>query len=81
MAIAVREDIEKECQPVDDLETQDQEVVWIQVNTKGKRKISVGVYYGKQEKEQLDIILFLAIDPAYTVRCPKFYGCFLFYGP
>ena len=56
MAIAVREDIEKECQPVDDLETQDQEVVWIQVNTKGKRKISVGVYYGKQEKEQLDIV-------------------------
>ena len=56
VAIAVREDIEKESQPVEDLETQDQEVAWIQINTKGKKKISVGVYYGKQEKDPRDSV-------------------------
>lgn len=51
VAIAVREDIAKCTQPVDDLEDHDQEVLWVQVNLNNRRKLFVGVYYGKQENE------------------------------
>ena len=40
---------------MDDLESQDQEVLWTQITTK-KNKIYFGVYYGKQENQPVDKI-------------------------
>ena len=52
VAIAVKEELSKFCQPMEDLETQNQDVVWIQVNLHNKEKICIGCYYGKQESEE-----------------------------
>ena len=56
VAIAVREDLINKCQPVDDLEDQNQEIVWIQLNTHQSNKVFIGVYYGKQENESQEVI-------------------------
>ena len=48
VAIAVRQDIEKNVTQVQDLEDQEQEIVWAQIN-QGTRKTFIGVYYGPQE--------------------------------
>ena len=54
VAIAVREDLINKCQPVEDIEDQNQEVKWIQLSTHHNNKVYIGVYYGKQEKEPIE---------------------------
>ena len=54
VAIAVREDIINKCQPLDNMEDHNQEIKWIQINTHQNKKLSIGVYYGKQENEKIE---------------------------
>ena len=54
VAIAVREDLTNNTQPIDDIEDNDQEIAWIRINGAYNNKISVGVYYGKQESDPAD---------------------------
>ena len=56
VAIAAREDIANSVQIVDELEDHDQEIIWVQINTSKHKKIHVGIYYGKQEKEPIDTV-------------------------
>ena len=49
VAILIRDDIYKLTKRVEDLEDQDQEIIWIQIDN-GVNKIYVGIYYGPQEK-------------------------------
>ena len=51
VAIAVRADLERKTQKIDDLEDDDQDVLWAQINLTRTKKLHVGVYYGKQETE------------------------------
>ena len=56
VAITIREDLSNNAQPIDNIEDNDQEIVWIRINGAHNSKISIGVYYGKQETEQIDIV-------------------------
>ena len=56
VAIAVKNEISKFCQPIEDLETQNQDVAWIQINLHNKEKLCIGCYYGKQENEDRQVV-------------------------
>ena len=49
VAMLIREDIYHQIETVDDLEDQDQEILWIKLNTT-KSKVFIGIFYGPQEK-------------------------------
>ena len=51
VAITVRDDLSHKTQPIDDLEDDNQEVKWIKININNSKKIQIGVYYGKQERD------------------------------
>ena len=52
VAILVRNDIKHRCQQINDLEDQNQDICWVQIQTNNSA-IYVGVYYGKQEHAPL----------------------------
>ena len=54
VAITVRNDLKCNTQIVDDLEDNNQEIIWIQISINKKKKIYAGVYYGKQENAPKD---------------------------
>lgn len=56
VAIAIREDIWKQTREVKLLEDQNQEILWIELNMKNKRKVFIGTYYGKQESQTKEVI-------------------------
>ena len=56
VAIATRQDITNNTQVVDDLEDHDQEILWIQSNKSKHKKMFIGVYYGKQEDEAIEVV-------------------------
>lgn len=50
VAITTKKELEQNTEKVDDLEdNNNQEILWIQVGTNKKKKVYIGVYYGKQE--------------------------------
>ena len=53
LAIAVRDDIFPNTKVIENLEDQDQEVLWIELNNT-PQKVFLGVYYGKQETEKIE---------------------------
>ena len=55
VAITVRDDISNKTKVIDDLEDQDQEIISIKVQRLNK-KIHIGTYYGKQEKEPVKTV-------------------------
>ena len=55
VAILVRNDIKHRCQQINDLEDQNQDICWVQIQTNNSA-IYVGVYYGKQEHAPLEEI-------------------------
>ncbi len=55
VAIAIRKDLAKKAQQVENLETQDQEIIWLQLPW-GNKKLFIGTYYGPQESAQLDAV-------------------------
>ena len=55
VAITVREEMANNFQIIEDMEDDNQEIIWAQITMKNK-KISIGVYYGKQENEKIEII-------------------------
>ena len=56
VALAVREDYANKIQPIDDLEDDNQEIMWARLDLNHNRKLSIGVYYGKQENEKKEIV-------------------------
>ena len=56
VAIATRQDIANNTQVVDDLEDHDQDILWIQINKSKHKKMFIGVYYGKQEDEAIEVV-------------------------
>ena len=50
VAIAVKEELATKTSKIENMEDQDQEIVWIEIKTQGRNKIHIGTYYGKQEK-------------------------------
>ena len=53
IAIAVRNDLTNNVTRVDDLEDQDQEVIWVEIRS-GLQKQFIGVYYGTQENSPIE---------------------------
>ena len=53
IAIAVRNDLTNNATLVDDLEDQDQEVIWVEIRS-GPPKQFIGVYYGTQENSPIE---------------------------
>ena len=51
VALLIREDIVDLIKEVTDVEDYNQEILWIQTKEK-RRKLSIGVFYGLQEKER-----------------------------
>ena len=56
VVIATRQDIANNTQVADDLEDHDQEILWIQINQSKHNKMFIGVYYGKQEDEAIEVV-------------------------
>ena len=56
VAIAVIEEIASKTTKVENIEDHEQEIVWIEYKPTNNNKIYIGAYYGKQEKEPLEII-------------------------
>ena len=55
VAITVREELANNFQILEDMEDENQEILWAQITQKNK-KIYIGVYYGKQENVKREII-------------------------
>ena len=55
VAIAIRDDLRPSARPVQNIETEDQEIVWIEIQM-NNTKLHIGVYYGKQEGTPVEII-------------------------
>ena len=53
IAIAVRNDLTNNVTRVDDLEDQNQEVIWVEIRS-GPQKQFIGVYYGTQENSPIE---------------------------
>ena len=53
IAIAVRNDLTNNVTRVDDLEDQDQEVIWVEIRS-GPQKQFIGVHYGTQENSPIE---------------------------
>ena len=56
VAITVKENLTNKTTEIENLETEDQEIIWIQIETTGRKKIHIGTYYGKQETENKEQI-------------------------
>ena len=56
VAMAIREDILKVTRELKLLETQDQEVLWVEL-TLTRKKYYIGIYYGKQETEKKEVVI------------------------
>ena len=56
VAICVREHLDSRITKRDDLEDEEQDVVWVEMKLGPKEKIMIGGYYGKQEKENAEVI-------------------------
>ena len=50
VAIAARSDINAKITKIDNLEDDDQDVVWVELKKSQKESLFIGTYYGKQEK-------------------------------
>jgi len=53
VAILVKEQLQKQVREVRDLETHDQEIIWVELPT-GNRKLFIGIFYGPQETEKAE---------------------------
>merc|ERR1712237_39125 len=49
VAIAARADINSKKKKVENLDDDDQDVVWVELKQNNKKSIFIGTYYGKQE--------------------------------
>ena len=56
VAICVREHLDSRITKRNDLEDEEQDVVWVDMKLGPKEKIMIGGYYGKQEKENAEVI-------------------------
>ena len=54
--MAVREDLKNKTQILDDLEDDNQEILWVKIALTQKDNIFIGIYYGKQETAPIDDI-------------------------
>ena len=56
VAICFKEHLDSRITKRTDLEDEDQDVVWVDMKVGHKKKVIIGTYYGKQEKENAEVI-------------------------